>query len=241
MSKAKNNGVDPHSLIEEYGADTARLFTMFASPPEQSLEWSNSGVDGAYRFLKRLWKFASEQLADGVPVELDRSSLSEEQKQVRRKIHETIVKVNDDIGRRYTFNTAIAAVMELLNTLTRTKDSSDNGRAVRYEGLETIVLLLAPIVPHITQGIWSAMAKSQLLMDVAWPEADEGALEKDEVQLIVQVNGKLRARINVATDENEDNIKSLAQSDENVARFIEGKDVKKIILVPGRLVNIVVA
>jgi len=241
MSKAKNNGVDPHSLIEEYGADTARLFTMFASPPEQSLEWSNSGVDGAYRFLKRLWKFASEQLADGVPVELDRSSLSEEQKQVRLKIHETIVKVNDDIGRRYTFNTAIAAVMELLNTLTRTKDGSDNGRAVRYEGLETIVLLLAPIVPHITQGIWSAMAKSQLLMDAAWPEADKGALEKDEVQLIVQVNGKLRARINVATDENEDNIKSLAQSDENVARFIEGKDVKKIILVPGRLVNIVVA
>jgi leucyl-tRNA synthetase len=241
MSKAKNNGVDPHSLIEKYGADTARLFTMFASPPEQSLEWSNSGVDGAYRFLKRLWKFASEQLDESIPAELDRTSLSEEQKQLRRKIHETIVKVNDDIGRRYTFNTAIAAVMELLNTLTRTKDSTDNGRAIRFEGLETIVLLLAPIVPHITQSIWSAMAKSVLLMDATWPEADTAALVKNEVQLIVQVNGKLRARINVSADENEDNIKSLAQTDENVARFIEGKDVKKIILVPGRLVNIVVA
>jgi leucyl-tRNA synthetase len=241
MSKAKNNGVDPHSLIEQYGADTARLFTMFASPPEQSLEWSNSGVEGAYRFLKRLWKFASDQLAGDTPPELDKSALSDEQKQVRRKIHETIVKVNDDIGRRYTFNTAIAAVMELLNTLTRANDSSDNGRAINREGLETIVLLLAPIVPHITQGIWQAMDKPQLLMDASWPTADDNALEKDEIQLIVQVNGKLRARINVNADENEDNIKAKAQADENVARFIEGKDVKKIIVVPGRLVNIVVA
>jgi leucyl-tRNA synthetase len=241
MSKAKNNGVDPHSLIEQYGADTARLFTMFASPPEQSLEWSNSGVDGAYRFLKRLWKFASEQLSEDVPVAMDKIGLTEQQKQVRRKIHETIVKVNDDIGRRYTFNTAIAAVMELLNTLTRASDSSDNGRAINREGLETIVLLLAPIVPHITQSIWQSMDKPGLLMDTRWPTADDDALAKDEMQLIVQVNGKLRARINVSADENEDNIKTIAQADENVARFIEAKEVKKIIVVPGRLVNIVVA
>jgi leucyl-tRNA synthetase len=241
MSKAKNNGVDPHSLIDQYGADTARLFTMFASPPEQSLEWSNSGVEGAYRFLKRLWKFASEQLAEDAPPALDKSAMSDQQKQVRRKIHETIVKVNDDIGRRYTFNTAIAAVMELLNTLTRADDVSDNDRAILREGLETVVLLLAPIVPHITQNIWQAMGQQQLLMDAAWPVADDSALAKDEVQLIVQVNGKLRARIMVAVDESEDNIKTTALADDNVIRFVADKEVKKIIVVPGRLVNIVVA
>ncbi len=241
MSKASNNGVDPHSLIEQYGADTARLFTMFASPPEQSLEWSNSGVEGAYRFLKRLWKFAAEQLAGDAPPALDRTALTDQQKQVRRKIHETIVKVDDDIGRRYTFNTAIAAVMELLNTLTRASDNSDNGRAIIHEGLETVLLLLAPIVPHITQGIWQAMGKQDLLMDANWPEADAAALEKDEIQLIVQVNGKLRERIVVASDETEENIRAKALAGDNVLRFIDGKQVKKIIVVPGRLVNIVVA
>ena len=241
MSKARNNGVDPHSLIERYGADTARLFTMFASPPDQSLEWSNAGVEGAYRFLKRLWKFASTQLSGDASPALDKEILSDQQKQLRRKIHETIAKVNDDIGRRYTFNTAIAAVMELLNALTRADDDSANGRAIIHEGLETMVLLLAPIVPHITQCIWQAMGKQQLLIDAPWPVADDSALAKDEVQLIIQVNGKLRARITVGVDEEEDNIRATAMADSNVSRFIGEKTVKKIIIVPGRLVNIVVA
>ncbi len=241
MSKASNNGVDPHFLIKQYGADTARLFTMFAAPPEQSLEWSNTGVEGAFRFLKRLWKFAGEQFEMEAPPALDRNVMSDQQKQVRRKIHETIIKVDDDIGRRYTFNTAIAAVMELLNVLTRANDDSDNGRALIREGLETVVLLLAPIVPHITQHIWQAIGHEQLLMDAAWPEADEAALEKDAVELVVQVNGKLRARITVGTDEAEDNIRETALADDNVIRFVGDKAVKKIIIVPGRLVNIVVA
>jgi len=241
MSKASNNGVDPRFLVEQYGADTARLFTMFASPPEQSLEWSNTGVEGAYRFLRRLWKFACDQLNEEAPPALDRMSLSDQQKQVRRKIHETIVKVNDDIGRRYTFNTAIAAVMELLNALMRARDDSDNGRAIRREGLETVVLLLAPIVPHITQSIWQALGQQQLLMDADWPTADEAALEKDEVEMVVQVNGKLRARITVGIDESEGNIRGLALANDNVIRFVGDKRVKKIIIVTGRLVNIVVA
>jgi len=241
MSKAKNNGVDPHSLIDKYGADTARLFTMFAAPPEQSLEWSDSGVDGSYRFLKRLWKYANAHLAEQVDSSLDLEKMSDAQKQLRRKIHETIVKVNDDIGRRYTFNTAIAAVMELLNALSKNDDSSANSRLIRREGLQTVVLLLAPIVPHICQAIWQELGHEGLLLDAAWPLADEAALEKDEIQLIVQVNGKLRARISVAVDESEDNIKDLAMADDNARRFIEGKDVKKVIVVPGRLVNIVVA
>ena len=241
MSKGKNNGVDPHALIEQYGADTARLFTMFASPPEQSLEWSSSGVEGAYRFLKRLWKFASQQSVQKKSAELNEAALSDQQRQLRRKIHETIVKVNDDIGRRYTFNTAIAAVMELLNALGRSEDDSANGRAIVAEGLQTIVLLLAPIVPHITQKIWREMGNQEALIDARWPEADEAALAKSEIQMIVQVNGKLRARITLGVDESEDNIKALAMADENVMRFVGDKQVRKIIVVPGRLVNIVVA
>jgi leucyl-tRNA synthetase len=241
MSKGSNNGVDPHSLIEQYGADTARLFTMFASPPEQSLEWSNAGVDGAFRFLKRLWKFASQQLEKDATQALDTTAMSEEQLGLRRKIHETIAKVNDDIGRRYTFNTAIAAVMELLNALTRAEDDSVNGRAIVREGLETIVLLLAPIVPHITESIWRAMENNSFLIDEAWPEADKAALVRSEIQLIVQVNGKLRARITVGVNEEEESIKALALADDNVSRFAAGKEVKKIVVVPGRLVNIVVA
>jgi leucyl-tRNA synthetase len=214
---------------------------MFASPPEQSLEWSNAGVDGAFRFLKRLWKFASQQLEKDATQALDTTAMSEEQLGLRRKIHETIAKVNDDIGRRYTFNTAIAAVMELLNALTRAEDDSVNGRAIVREGLETIVLLLAPIVPHITESIWRAMENNSFLIDEAWPEADKAALVRSEIQLIVQVNGKLRARITVGVNEEEESIKALALADDNVSRFAAGKEVKKIVVVPGRLVNIVVA
>ncbi len=241
MSKAKNNGVDPHSLIDRYGADTARLFTMFAAPPDQSLEWSDSGVEGAYRFLKRLWKFANQQIVNSEEGRLDTSSLTDPQRELRRKIHQTIEKVDDDIGRRYTFNTAIAAVMELLNALGKTEDDSENGRAIRQEGLHTAVLLLSPIVPHITQAIWQAMGNNSLLIDAGWPQTDKSALEKNDLQLIVQVNGKLRARLTLDIKLTEEEIKQQALADESVARFVEGKEVRKIILVPGRLVNIVVA
>jgi len=240
MSKSKNNGVDPQSLIDSYGADTARLFMMFTSPPEQTLEWSDSGVEGAFRFLKRLWKFATDHLASGTAPALDKTTLTDEQRAARRKIHETVAKVDDDIGRRFTFNTAIAAVMELINTLTRLEGTTDNDRAIVGEGLRMTLLLLSPIVPHITQNLWQLSGHSGLIMDARWPEADSVALQRDDIELIVQVNGKLRAKITVAVDAAEDQIKSAAMTNENVVRFIDGKPVKKTIVVPGRLVNIVI-
>ena len=239
MSKSKNNGIDPQSLVESYGADTVRLFTMFTSPPEQTLEWSDSGVDGAFRFLKRLWKLAVEHIEPGSAPALDKNNLTSEQKALRRKIHETVVKVNDDIGRRYTFNTAIAAVMELINALTKANDSNDNSKAITHEALELIVLLLAPIVPHITETIWRELGHSEPIIDAPWPRADESALEKDELELIIQVNGKLRGKLSLSVDAEKDVIEKAALADENVQRFIEGKEIKKMIVVPGRLVNIV--
>ena len=240
MSKSKNNGVDPQSLIDSYGADTARLFMMFTSPPEQTLEWSDAGVEGAFRFLKRLWKFAADNLSPTDVPALDMSTLTEEQRAARRKIHETVAKVDDDLGRRYTFNTAIAAVMELINLLTRLEGKTDNDRAVLHEGLKMTLLLLSPIVPHITQNLWQASGQSGLIMDALWPIADKDALKRDDIELIVQVNGKLRGKINVSVDADETEIEAMALANENVSRFIDGKPAKKIILVPGKLVNIVI-
>ena len=236
MSKSKNNGIDPQDIIDKYGADTVRLFIMFAAPPEQSLEWSDSGIEGAYRFLKRLWKYARNncRAAPAGPAPYTR-----EQRDVRRKIHQTIVKVNDDIGRRYTFNTAIAAVMELLNVLSRMNEQSANAAAVRREGLEVMVLLLSPIIPHITDAIWRALGKETALIDAGWPQADASAMVEDELQLVVQVNGKKRAQILAAPDASEESIKTDALSNENVQRHISGKTVAKVIVVPQRLVNIV--
>ena len=236
MSKSKNNGIDPQDIIDRYGADTVRLFIMFAAPPEQSLEWSDSGIEGAYRFLKRLWKYARNncRAAPAGPAPYTR-----EQRDVRRKIHQTIVKVNDDIGRRYTFNTAIAAVMELLNVLSRMNEQSANAAAVRREGLEVMVLLLSPIIPHITDAIWRALGKETALIDAGWPQADASAMVEDELQLVVQVNGKKRAQILAAPDASEESIKTDALSNENVQRHISGKTVAKVIVVPQRLVNIV--
>ena len=240
MSKSKRNGVDPQALIEKYGADATRLFMMFASPPDQSLEWSDAAVEGAFRFLKRLWKFAGETVTRPT-VELNTDALTDAQKDLRRKIHETIIKVNDDIGRRYTFNTAIAAVMELMNALNKAGDSSDNGLAIQREGLENITLMLAPIVPHVTEAIWQALGHDQAVIDMHWPQADDAALQKTDVTLIVQINGKKRAEITVGNDAGEEVIRSTAMANDTVKRYTDGKDVKKIITVPGRLVNIVVA
>ena len=240
MSKSKGNTVDPQGLIEQYGADTARLFMMFAAPPEQSLEWSDAGVEGASRFLKRLWRLAFEHIDAGEPVALDVNILNDKQKAIRLVTHETIAKVGDDIGRRFTFNTAIASVMELINALSKFKDDSEQGRAVMQESLRAIVLLLSPIVPHITHEIWQALGDGSSLLDQAWPEADESALVKDSLQIIVQVNGKLRSRIEVPASASKDEIEAAAVNDENVKRFTDGKQVVKVIVVPGKLVNIVV-
>jgi len=241
MSKSKNNGADPQHLIDRYGADTVRLYTMFASPPEQSLEWSDAGVEGAHRFLKRLWKLSATHLeADGIP-QLNQDELSDEQQKLRHKIHVTIKKVNDDIGRRYTFNTAIAATMELINALSHAKDESENGHAIMREGLETVILLLSPIVPHITEVLWREFGHKEPIIDASWPKVDESALVQNELQLIVQVNGKLRAKIIVPADADQKQIEETAVSDDNVQKFIAEKDIRKVIVVPGRLVNIVVS
>jgi leucyl-tRNA synthetase len=240
MSKSKGNTVDPQQLIEKYGADTVRLFILFAAPPEQSLEWNDEGVDGASRFLKRLWKLVATHLAEqsSLPV-LNVSVLNAEQKNIRRKLHETIAKVSDDIGRRHTFNTAIAAVMELINELSRFNDNSEQGAAVVREAVENIVLLLSPIVPHITQQLWNELGYDELLANVAWPVCDESALVRDEIEMVVQVNGKLRSKINVAVNADNASVEALALADDKIVANIEGKTVRKVIVVPGRLVNIV--
>ncbi|WP_374422487.1 leucine--tRNA ligase [Chromobacterium sp.] len=240
MSKSKNNGVDPQEFIEQYGADTARLFMMFAAPPEQSLEWSDAGVEGAFRFLKRLWKAVNEHAAAGLAPAYGGGELSAGLKDLRFKLHATIQKVADDYGRRQQFNTAIAAVMELLNTYDKTDKSGDAGRAVAQETLEAVALLLSPIVPHICDALWTALRPGSELLQQAWPKVDESALIKSEIELMVQVGGKLRGSITVAADAAKDAIEAAALAHENVQKFMEGKPAKKIIVVPGRLVNIVV-
>jgi leucyl-tRNA synthetase len=240
MSKSKNNGVDPEHLVSRYGADTVRLFTMFAAPPEQSLEWSDSGVEGGFRFLKRLWKQVAAHVNEGPAPVLDKTTLTEPQKILRRQLHETLRKVSDDMGRRFTFNTAIAANMELLNALSKFDDSSAQGRAIRQEAFELVSLMLAPIVPHITHHLWQALGHSDIIATVRWPTVDDSALVQNDLELVVQVNGKLRGKITVPVDATQDAVQALALADGNVQRFMEGKPPRKIIVVPRKLVNIVV-
>ena len=242
MSKSKNNGVDPQKLVEEYGADTARLFMMFASPPTQTLEWSDAGVDGAYRFLKRLWKQVFMHVEQGV-VSVDpglHSSLSAELKALRYQLHHTVAKVTDDLERRHTFNTAIAAVMELMNSLAKTKTVDASARNLMQEAMEAIVLLLSPIVPHICSALWRELKPGTELLDQPWPHVDQKALVQDEVKLVLQVNGKLRGEITVAKTADKAIIEQAALGNEQVQKFVEGATVRKIIVVPGKLVNIVV-
>ena len=241
MSKSKGNTVDPQGLIERYGADTVRLFVMFAAPPEQSLEWSDSGVEGSFRFLKRLWRqvYLHVQGGNGKSAVLQKK-LTDEQKSVRRQLHLTIKKVSDDVGRRHTFNTAIAANMELINTLSKFTCDSENATAIRQEALTSCVLMLAPIVPHICHQLWRDLGHQEAVVNALWPELDDTALELDTLQMVVQVNGKLRSKINVEVDAAKEEIESIALNDENVQRFIDGKTVRKVIVVPKKLVNIVV-
>ena len=241
MSKSKGNTVDPQGLIAQYGADTVRLFIMFAAPPEQSLEWSDSGVEGAFRFLKRLWKQAylhSESVGD--LVVMDKITLTEEQQAVRRQVHQTIQKVSHDMGERIIFNTAIAANMELVNTLSKFTDTSDNGKVIRQEALEAIVLMLAPIVPHICHQLWQDLGHQDAVVRAPWPKVDVSALEQDIIEIVIQVNGKLRSKISVSAAVSSDELQTLALNDDYIMRFIEGKPLKKVIVVPKKLVNIVV-
>ena len=239
MSKSKNNGVDPQTAIDQHGADTVRLFTMFAAPPEQTLEWSDDGVSGAHRFLRKLWTMVNNHLQQGDITSLDTDGLNDEQKKLRRKTHETINKVNDDYGRRNTFNTAIAAVMELLNDVAKLNDQQAQSIAVRHEALTSAVLLLSPIAPHICHRLWNVLGNTDAVADAPWPVLDEAALVRSSIEMVVQVNGKVRGKIQVSADASKDAVEKMALEDANVLRFTEGVSIRKIIVVPGRLVNIV--
>ena len=240
MSKSKNNGVDPQSLIEQYGADTARLFMMFAAPPEDTLEWSDEGVAGAYRFLRRMWRMVAEHVANGIPKSTTFGDLPPELKELRRQTHQTLAKVTDDISRRQVFNTVIAAVMELLNAVNKTEGASDQARSVRHEALSYAVLMLSPMLPHICHQLWLELGNKEAVIDAAWPQVDASALVQDRIEMVVQVNGRLRDKISVAADAAKEQIEQAALTADKAQQHINGKTVRKIIVVPGKLVNVVV-
>ncbi|MGE0386138.1 MAG: leucine--tRNA ligase [Gammaproteobacteria bacterium] len=240
MSKSKRNGIDPGELVDRYGADTVRLYTMFAAPPEQTLEWRESAVEGAYRFIKRLWKLVHDHLAAGAAPALEPGALDGAQRELRRQVHETIAKVTDDVGRRYTFNTAIAAIMELVNAIGRFEDRSVQGRAVLHEAFGAIVRMLAPIAPHACHELWSALGGATPVIDAPWPVVDASARVRESIELVVQVNGKKRGTLAVAADADEGAVRAAALADPQVQRHLEGRAPRKVVVVPGRLINIVV-
>ena len=241
MSKSKGNTVDPQELIDTYGADTARLFMMFAAPPEQSLEWADSGVEGAHRFLRRLWKAVYEHVEPGTVSAYSAGDLNAELKNLRRQLHLTIEKVADDYGRRHSFNTAISSVMELMNALAKIEGTDDITRQVRQEVLQNVALLLSPIVPHVCQALWSELCPGSHILHAAWPTADQSAMVQDSIEYVIQVNGKLRGSISVAKSETRENIEKLALEQPCVQKYIEeNMSVRKIIVVPNKLINVVV-
>jgi len=240
MSKSENNGVDPEGLVQRFGADTARLFVMFASPPEQTLEWSDEGVQGAWRFLRRLWTAVYEHVTDGAPPAFEPQALTAAQRELRRVAHQALAKATDDIGRRRNFNTAIAAVMELLNAVQRFADTSPQGRAVRHEALGLAVLILSPITPHVCHALWLALGHATPPIDERWPVPDAQALATDTHAIVVQVNGKLRGHISVPVSADDAALRAAALADDNVRKFIADRPVRRVIIVPGKLVNLVV-
>ena len=239
MAKSKNNGVDPQSMIDQYGADTCRLFMMFASPPDMSLEWSDSGVEGSHRFLKRVWRLAQAHVTAGLPGALDTTALNDDQKAIRRSIHLAIKQAGQDVGQHHKFNTAIAQVMTLMNVLEKAPQAAAQDRALLQEGLETVALLLAPITPHISHELWAALGHPDPVINAAWPVVDESALVQDTLQLVIQVNGKLRGHIDMPASATREEVEAAARINENVLRFIDGLTIRKVIVVPGKLVNIV--
>jgi leucyl-tRNA synthetase len=240
MSKSKNNGVDPTDLVEKMGADTSRLFMMFTAPPEQTLEWSEEGVQGAFRFIRRLWKAVYDHMQSGGHTAVDPQSLDVAQKNLRRAAHQTLAKVTDDIGRRRTFNTAVAATMELLNAITRHESKTAADRAVIHEALEIAVMCLSPMIPHVTHALWEGLGNTQALALERWRSPDPAALAQDTIEVVVQVNGKLRSQVRIAAAADEPTARAAALADANVQRFVDGKTIRKVIYVPGRLINVVV-
>jgi len=239
MSKSKNNGVDPQAMIDAYGADTCRLFMMFASPPDMSLEWSDSGVEGASRFLRRVWRLAQAHVGQGLPGKLEIAALDDAQKAIRRAIHAAIKQASTDVGQYHKFNTAIAQVMTVMNVLEKAPQATEQDRALLQEGLEAVTLLLAPITPHISHELWKHLGHAQAVIDATWPSVDESALVQDSITLVVQVNGKLRGQVEMPASASREEIEAAARSNENVLRFIDGLTIRKVIVVPGKLVNIV--
>ncbi|NNF62031.1 MAG: leucine--tRNA ligase [Gammaproteobacteria bacterium] len=240
MSKSKRNGVDPDKLIARYGADTLRLFSVSDVPPDQGLEWADEGVDGAWKFLRRVWRMVGEHIAAGTPAALDTAALDKKQKALRGTVHQAIAKVADDVGRRYTFNTAIAAVRGVVNELAKFDDTSPQGLAVSREAWDTVIAMLSPIAPHICHKLWFALGHEQPVIDAAWPVADSDALVTETVDIVVQVNGKLRAKVAMAPDSDAAEMEKAARADANVQRYIADKEVRRVIVVPNKLVNIVV-
>jgi len=243
MSKSKGNTVDPQEMVSKYGADTARLFILFAAPPTQDLEWSNSGIEGAHRFINKFYRLVVEFIADTKTRETSSllpSSLNKKQKKMRQKTHQSLKKVGDDFGRRHSFNTAIAAMMELNNALSRFVDSSPQGMAVRQESIEIMLKALSPVIPHLCHHLWSALGKKEAMIDALWPKVEESALIEEDVQLVIQVNGKLRAKIMAPIDAESESVQEMALAEERVARLTKGKTIIKFIVVPNKLVNIVV-
>ncbi|QYJ87054.1 leucine--tRNA ligase [Shewanella mesophila] len=239
MSKSKNNGIDPQEMVDKYGADTVRLFMMFAAPPELTLEWQESSVEGAHRFIKRLWKLAHDHVSLGKTSPLDLAALNPAQKELRRELHKTIAKVGDDVERRQMFNTAIASVMELMNRLQKAAMETEQDRALMQEALCAVVRLLYPIIPHTCFSLWQALGHEQAIEEVLWPEVDESALVEDSKLIVVSVNGKVRAKITVAADADQKTVEALGMAEEGVIKHTEGKTVRKVIYVPGKLLNIV--
>ena len=242
MSKSKGNTVDPQGLIEKYGADTVRLFVMFAAPPEQSLEWSDQGVQGAHRFINRIWRLVNKHIQAGIRKESIEVT-SEACKALKSKIHKTLAKVKDDYLRRHSFNTAIAAIMELSNDIPGDfldSKASPEMREVANEAIESILLMLNPITPHLSQHLWWQLYPSESILDKPWPTIDEKLLVDDKVKIAIQINGKLRSEIEVEKDREEESVKSLAITDKKIEKYLEGNEIKKIIYVPGKIINIVI-
>jgi leucyl-tRNA synthetase len=240
MSKSRNNGVDPQDMVDKYGADTVRLFSISDSPPDQSLEWSEAGVEGAFRFLRRLWSLVSQHLAAGPVVATDLAALTERRRDARLQIHDAIAKVGDDIGRRQTFNTAIAKVMELTNYLRAFQVHDEQDRSVMHEGWLAIVQLMAPITPHVCEVLWTRLGQDGSVIDSIWPQPDDSARVRQTVEIVVQVNGKVRARMHCAPGQSREDLQAMAEDEQNVQRFMDGKSVRKVIHVPDKLINIVV-
>ena len=243
MSKSKGNTVDPQEMIAKYGADTARLFILFAAPPTQDLEWSDSGIEGAYRFVNKFYRLVTgfvDSNKNNKALKISLEDLNDEQKEVRKRTHLALKKVGDDLGRRHSFNTAIATMMELNNTLSKFTDTSEKGAAVRKESIDIMVKCLSPVIPHLCHHLWLLLGGKEAVVDVKWPVVDESALIQDNIQNIVQVNGKLRAKIMVPLNSDNQKVQELAFSDEGVSKHIKDKEIIKVIVVPNKLINIVV-